>query len=174
MKETPKKIIEFTITYNKYKLRIYNYVLKMVSDKMLCEDIVQNIFLKLFENMELIKNKNSISYWLFKTARNDVYSFYRSKKVKADQFNVLDADELIKPSSENLEVEFEKRELKNLILHELNNLPDDQKEVYLLKEYGGLSYKEIAGIMEIEESLVKSRLYKTRQKLISLLRKVEL
>ncbi len=174
MKETPKKIIEFTITYNKYKLRIYNYVLKMVSDKMLCEDIVQNIFLKLFENMDLIKNKNSISYWLFKTARNDVYSFYRSKKVKADQFNVLDADELIKPSSENLEVEFEKRELKNLILHELNNLPDDQKEVYLLKEYGGLSYKEIAGIMEIEESLVKSRLYKTRQKLISLLRKVEL
>ena len=174
MKETPKKIIEFTITYNKYKLRIYNYVLKMVSDKMLCEDIVQNIFLKLFENMELIKNKNSISYWLFKTARNDVYSFYRSKKVKADQFNVLDADELIKPSSENLEVEFEKRELKNLILHELNNLPDDQKEVYLLKEYGGLSYKEIAGIMEIEESLVKSRLYKTRQKLISLLRRVEL
>ena len=146
----------------------------MVSDKMLCEDIVQNIFLKLFENMELIKNKNSISYWLFKTARNDVYSFYRSKKVKADQFNVLDTDELIKPSSENLEVEFEKRELKNLILHELNNLPDDQKEVYLLKEYGGLSYKEIAGIMEIEESLVKSRLYKTRQKLISLLRRVEL
>ena len=174
MKETPKKIIEFTITYNKYKLRIYNYVLKMVSDKMLCEDIVQNIFLKLFENMDLIKNKNSISYWLFKTARNDVYSFYRSKKVKADQFNVLDADELIKPSSENLELEFEKRELKNLILHELNNLPDDQKEVYLLKEYGGLSYKEIAGIMEIEESLVKSRLYKTRQKLISLLRRVEL
>ena len=174
MKETPKKIIEFTITYNKYKLRIYNYVLKMVSDKMLCEDIVQNIFLKLFENMDLIKNKNSISYWLFKTARNDVYSFYRSKKVKADQFNVLDPDELIKPSSENLEVEFEKRELKNLILHELNNLPDDQKEVYLLKEYGGLSYKEIAGIMEIEESLVKSRLYKTRQKLISLLRRVEL
>ena len=94
--------------------------------------------------------------------------------MKADQFNVLDADELIKPSSENLEVEFEKRELKNLILHELNNLPDDQKEVYLLKEYGGLSYKEIAGIMEIEESLVKSRLYKTRQKLISLLRRVEL
>ncbi len=174
MQETPKKIIDFTITYNKYKLRIYNYVLKMVSDKMLCEDIVQNIFLKLFENMDLIKNKNSISYWLFKTARNDVYSFYRSKKVKADQFNVLDADELIKPSSENLEVEFERRELKNLILHELNNLPDDQKEIYLLKEYGGLSYKEIAGIMEIDENLVKSRLYKTRQKLIRLLRKVEM
>ena len=174
MKETPKKIIEFTITYNKYKLRIYNYVLKMVSDKMLCEDIVQNIFLKFFENMDRIKNLNSASYWLFKTARNDVYSFYRSKKVKADQFNVLDSDELNSASSENLEVEYEKRELKNLILHELNNLPDDQKEVYLLKEYGGLSYKEIAGIMEIDENLVKSRLYKTRQTLISLIRKVEM
>lgn len=174
MKDTPKKIIEFTLTYNKYKLRIYNYVLKMVSDKMLCEDIVQNIFLKFFENMDLIKNKNSISYWLFKTARNDVYSFYRSKKVKTDQFNVLDSDELNQASSENLEVEYEKRELKNLVLKELENLPDDQKEVYLLKEYGGLSYKEIAGILEIDENLVKSRLYKTRQKLISLIRKVEM
>jgi RNA polymerase sigma-70 factor (ECF subfamily) len=174
LKDTPKKIIEFTLTYNKYKLRIYNYVLKMVSDKMLCEDIVQNIFLKFFENMDLIKNKNSISYWLFKTARNDVYSFYRSKKVKTDQFNVLDSDELNQASSENLEVEYEKRELKNLVLKELENLPDDQKEVYLLKEYGGLSYKEIAGILEIDENLVKSRLYKTRQKLISLIRKVEM
>ncbi|MBL1213920.1 MAG: RNA polymerase sigma factor [Ignavibacteriae bacterium] len=173
MKETPKKIIEFTITYNKYKLRIYNYVLKMVSDKMLCEDIVQNIFLKFYENMDLIKNKNSISYWLFKTARNDIYSFFRSKKVKSDQFNVLDVDEVNKASSENLEIEYEKRELKNIVLNELDNLPDEQKEIYLLKEYGGLSYKEVAGIMEIDENLVKSRLYKTRQKLISLIRKVE-
>jgi RNA polymerase sigma-70 factor (ECF subfamily) len=174
LKETPKKIIEFTITYNKYKLRIYNYVLKMVSDKMLCEDIVQNIFLKFFENMDRIKNLNSASYWLFKTARNDVYSFYRSKKVKADQFNVLDSDELNSASSENLEVEYEKRELNNIVLKELDNLPEEQKEIYMLKEYGGLSYKEIAGIMEIDENLVKSRLYKTRQKLISLIRKVEM
>lgn len=145
----------------------------MVSDKMLCEDIVQNIFLKFYENMDLIKNKNSISYWLFKTARNDIYSFFRSKKVKSDQFNVLDVDEVNKASSENLEIEYEKRELKNIVLNELDNLPDEQKEIYLLKEYGGLSYKEVAGIMEIDENLVKSRLYKTRQKLISLIRKVE-
>jgi RNA polymerase sigma-70 factor (ECF subfamily) len=42
----------------------------------------------------------------------------------------------------------------------------DQKEVYYLKEYGGFSYKEIAQMMEIDENLVKSRLYKVRQKLI--------
>jgi RNA polymerase sigma-70 factor (ECF subfamily) len=174
LKETPKKIIEFTITYNKYKLRIYNYVLKMVSDKMLCEDIVQNIFLKFFENMDRIKNLNSASYWLFKTARNDIYSFYRSKKVKADQFNVLDSDELDRSSSENLEADYERRELKSIVLKELDNLPEEQKEIYMLKEYGGLSYKEIAGIVKIDENLVKSRLYKTRQKLISLIRKVEM
>jgi RNA polymerase sigma-70 factor (ECF subfamily) len=146
----------------------------MVSDKMLCEDIVQNIFLKFFENMDRIKNLNSASYWLFKTARNDVYSFYRSKKVKADQFNVLDSDELNSASSENLEAEYENRELKNIVFKELDNLPEEQKEIYMLKEYGGLSYKEIAGIVEIDENLVKSRLYKTRQKLISLIRKVEM
>jgi RNA polymerase sigma-70 factor (ECF subfamily) len=51
-------------------------------------------------------------------------------------------------------------------MNELELLPQEQKEVYLLREYSGLSYKEIADIQQIDEELVKSRLFKTRQKLI--------
>ena len=62
--------------------------------------------------------------------------------------------------------------MKELILQELNLLPVEQKDAYLLKEYGGLTYKEIASILEIKEELVKSRLYKTRQKLIKRISKI--
>ena len=51
-------------------------------------------------------------------------------------------------------------------MKELENINPEQKEIFILKEYSGLSYKEIAVLTEIDEELVKSRLYKVRQKLI--------
>ena len=58
------------------------------------------------------------------------------------------------------------------IISELNKMEIEQKEVYLLKEYGGLNYKEIAKTLEIEVNLVKSRLYNVRQKLIDKISKL--
>lgn len=166
MARESKDIIEFTILYNKHKVKLFNYVLKMVGDLMQAQDMVQNIFLKLYQNLESIRNMNSIHFWLFKTARNEIYTYYRSKKVRVDQFNVLDSGELEIESLYDLELEYEKKELKEVILAELEKLPVAQKDIFLLKEYGGFSYKEIASILKIEKNLVKSRLFKVRQKLI--------
>jgi RNA polymerase sigma-70 factor (ECF subfamily) len=59
----------------------------------------------------------------------------------------------------------ETKELSEIINEEISFLPEVQKEVFILKEYGGLSYKEIGAIMSINEELVKSRLFKIRKKL---------
>ncbi len=144
----------------------------MIKDEMVCEDIVQNVFLKFYENLNKIENKNSYEFWLFKTARNEVYYFFRKKKVKVDQFFVEDTDELEIESNQNLNEEIELKEVKDILKTKLDELPFDQKEIFVLKEYGKLSYKEISRIMEIDEELVKSRLYKTRQKLIKTMSKI--
>jgi RNA polymerase sigma-70 factor, ECF subfamily len=164
--------IEFTIAFNRHKNKIFNYVLKMVNDEMLAEDIVQDVFLKFFENLNSIKNRNSISYWLFATARNEIYSYYRRKKIRADQFNVYDPEEIEVEFNENAEEIFELKEMKELIIKELNDISVEQREPFIMKEFGGLSYKEIASIMNIDEKTVKSRLYKTRQKLIQKISKI--
>ena len=144
----------------------------MVNDQMLAEDIVQNVFLKLYENLDLINNKDNISYWLFITARNEIYGYYRSKKSRVDQFNVYDAEEIEIEIPDKLEEIFELREMKEIILKELNNIPVEQREPFIMKEFSGLSYKEIASIMNIDKNTVKSRLYKTRQKLIQRISKI--
>ena len=161
-----KEILEFTILYNRYKVGVYNYILKIVRDVMLCEDMVQNVFLKFYENYRLIRNKESAKYWIYTTARNEVYTFYRSKKSRVDQFNVLDSEEIDVGSSENIQYDLERDEIKNIVMKLLDKMAVEQREVYLLKEYGGLTYHEISGMMDISEDLVKSRLFKTRQKLI--------
>ncbi len=172
MQNSSQKIVEFTLVYNQHKKKLYNYAFKMLWDQPACEDIIQNTFIKLFENLEKIRNSERIEVWLFTTVRNQVYTLFRNKKVHVDQFNVVDTDEIEIDSNYRLEAEFEERELKEIILIELNKLPFEQKEVFLLKEYGGFSYKEISTMMNINEDLVKSRLHKTRQKLIKQISKV--
>lgn len=144
----------------------------MLGDTMTCEDIIQNVFVKFFENMSGIRNSERIDVWLFTATRNAIYTFYRTKKSHVDQFSVQDTDELEIGSSIRIDEEFEMKELNGLIMNELDKLSVDQRDVFLLKEYGGLSYKEISDVMNIDENLVKSRLYKTRQRLINKLSKV--
>lgn len=138
----------------------------MVNDKALTEDLYQNTFMKLYEHLNNIQNKESILYWLFSTARNQVYVYYRGKSYKVDQFNKSDVEDIEVDSGDNLEQKIESKELRKIVLKEVEKLPFEQKEVYLLKEYSELKYKEIADMLNIDEGLVKSRLFKARQKLI--------
>lgn len=144
----------------------------MLGDRMLCEDIIQNVFMKLFQNLNRIRNSERIDVWLFTATRNEIYSFFRTKRTHVDQFGVQDTDDLEIDASIQVDEEFELQEMKEMIMKVLDKLSIEQREVFLLKEYGGLSYKEISDIMNIGEELVKSRLYKTRQKLIYKLSKV--
>ena len=136
---------------------------------MIAEDIVQSVFLKFYENFENVKNIESANFWLFRTARNEYYNFHRKNKKKSE----IDENLLENRKDEyELETYIEIKEMKTLILTELNKMDEDQKEVYLLKEYGGLNYKEISDTLTIDVSLVKSRLYKVRQKLINKISKL--
>ena len=172
MSESTKNIVEFTLIYNQHKTRLYNYARKMLNDSMTCEDIIQNVFVKLFQNLNRIRNTERVEVWLFTTTRNEIYSFYRTKRTHVDQFGVVDSDDIEIDASVKLDEELELKELNQLVMNELDKIAIEQRDVFLLKEYSGFTYKEIAAIMNIDEELVKSRLYKTRQKLISRLSKV--
>ncbi|RPI63365.1 MAG: RNA polymerase sigma factor [Ignavibacteriales bacterium] len=172
LQQKENQIIEFTILFNKYKKRIYNYALKMLNDKMRADDIVQDVFIKLFENLNNIHNKQSIQFWLFKTARNEMMVFLRNTKNKKFITEAVDIENFEIENKISLADEIENTELKKLILNELEVMNEDFSEVFVLKEYSGLSYKEIASLLEIDEDLVKSRLYKARQKLINKISKL--
>jgi RNA polymerase sigma-70 factor, ECF subfamily len=170
--EKDNQIVEFTILFNKYKKRIYNYALKMLNDRMHADDIVQNVFIRLFENLGNIYNKQSIQFWLFKTTRNEILTLFRNRGIKQLYTNAVDLEEVEIESPQSVSDEIENKELNKLILNELNKMNEDFREVFVLREYSGLSYKELASLIEIDEDLVKSRLYKARQKLVDKISKL--
>ncbi len=161
-----RKVIEFTLLYNRYKTRIFNYALRMTNNLHTTEDIVQNVFIKFYENISRLREKEKAQFWLFTTARNEIYSSFRQKKYNRDLNKAVNPDDLETADAESPVNIVENRELREIIISYLDEMPEEQKEVFLLKEYGGLSYKEISKVMNIEEEKIKSRLYMVRQKLI--------
>jgi RNA polymerase sigma-70 factor (ECF subfamily) len=139
---------------------------------MVTEDIIQSVFLKFYENLALIRNESSIPFWLFRTARNEVYIYFRSLKKEFQWIDIDDTDEFDIESENRIDEIYEVKELSLLLNSELELLPPEQKEIFVMKEFGNLSYKEIAELLKIEENLVKSRLFKTRRKLINKLSKL--
>lgn len=172
MQDKNNQIIEFTILFNKYKKRIYNYARKMLNDQMQADDTVQDVFIKLFENLDNIHNKQSIQYWLFRTARNEILGLFRNQANKKLYTDSVDIEDIQIGSDSALTEEIENKDLSKLILIELNQMNTDFKEVFVLREYSGLSYKEIAVLLAIDEELVKSRLFKARQKLANRISKL--
>jgi RNA polymerase sigma-70 factor (ECF subfamily) len=171
LKYTNDHKIEFTIVFNRLKRRLYNYLLKMTSDRLTAEDISQNVFLKLFENFDKIEDKSKTDIWVFKTAKFEVFNFYRGKSVKVDQFGVEDSDEIEISSDLDVLEAIELKDFKEKLEDEINILPFEQREVFVLKEFGGLSYEQISEILDINENLVRSRLHSARRKLIAKLSK---
>ncbi len=162
---------EFLLVYAKLKQPVFNYVSKMIRDRQQCEDIVQNTFLKLFAQLQNIREKDRITQWVFRTVRNDIYQYYRTKHTHVDQFNVQDVDDIAEASPDNPEAQYEQYNIKEIVNRELDKLPVEQKEIFLLREYEYLSYREIAQLLDMDEELVKSRLYKARTKLVLRLKK---
>jgi len=162
-------IINFTLVYNLYKKPLYNYVWKMLNDKSLTEDIIQNVFLKLFKNLSVIKNCSNPGNWLFITARNEVFGYLRKKEIRNENF----MDEDFEFASDiNVVNDVEVAEIKNLIEKEIENMDEDSKEIFILREYSELSYHEIAHILGTDDGIVKGRLFRARQRLIDKISKL--
>lgn len=163
---------EFIQAYTRLRKPVYNYVLRMVREKQQCEDMVQNAFLKLFEHYPQLRDRERVAAWIFRTVRNDVFQYFRTKQTHVDRFNVRDVDTIREQSPDNPEKDTEALNVKDIVRGELDKLPVEQKDVFLLREYGGLSYQEIADLQGTDIELVRSRLHKARAKLIDQIKRI--
>lgn len=158
-----QKFISFSNIYNNHKKPVYHYALKMVQSSMTAEDIVQNVFLKLFEKLDSIKDFESVRFWLLKTTRNEVYSYFRKTKSRKEEALEENEESLIES---NLGNEIEEKEAQEIVRNEIDLLPAELREIFVLREYSELSYEEIGQMLGLSKEIIKSRLFSIRQKLI--------
>ena len=142
------------ILFNRHHVHVYNFLYKMSGDKMLSEDLTQDVFYKVIKYRTSYNNGSFVS-WLFTIARNSLNShFTRNKKVHGDL-------EAVKYRLG----EEEKEEDYSHLHRALKQLEASDRELVILNRLQGIKYQELAEIMESTPGAVKTKMSRALKKL---------
>jgi RNA polymerase sigma-70 factor (ECF subfamily) len=149
----------FRIILNAYETPVYNYVLRMVGDRALAEDLSQEIFLRIYQGLPGFSLRCRFTTWLFQVAKNRVLDELRARERKPQ--SALTLDDL--PPLEVVDPPPERVEMIDAVWRAVAALNPDLKMALLLRDVVGLSYTEIADSLEITLATVKWRIFKARE-----------
>jgi RNA polymerase sigma-70 factor (ECF subfamily) len=149
----------FTLIVRAYETPVFNYVLRLVNDRVLAEDLTQEVFLRVFQGLPKFSLRSKFTTWLFEVTKNRVLDELRANERRPRLTVALDDV----PQLEVLDAPFERGETVDAVWRSVANLTVDLKMALLLRDVVGLSYTEIADSLEITLATVKWRIYKARE-----------
>lgn len=162
----------------KYRGRVYAMIFRMTRSDADAWDLSQDAFIKAWKALPKYEQRASFYTWLYRIAHNVTYDWLRKKKISLgvefdDQIsmNYVDTSASTVPKKINTPAEnMMSSELRGEIEEALGKLSPDHRAVILMKEVEGLSYQEIADVLECSHGTVMSRLFYARKKLQTLLK----
>lgn len=144
---------EYNRVVNDLSHRLFGFVFKLTKDEEDANDLVQDAFMKLWNNRKKVEFKKAKS-WLFTTAHNAFINFIKKSNRQSRMEEGMD-----------IPVESKNRfELKEIIDLAMQKLPELQKSILLLRDLEGYNYKEIGEMLNLNESQVKVYLFRARKK----------
>ena len=157
-RETAEKA--FAELYARHSPRVYAYCRRFLGDKDDAQDVFQETFIRFYQSADSKRVMTNVPAFILKIARNLCVNnkSRQSSHYSFEEYMAI-ADN-IRP---------EDNELLGLIKHALELLPDEYREIFIMREYNGLSYNEIAEVTNLSMSLVKVRIHRARQKLREIL-----
>ena len=163
----------------RHRGKIYAMIRNMVKNDADAWDLSQDVFIKAWQALPRFEARSRFSTWLYRISHNAVYDWSRKRKLEsAGELNdeifdreKIDSSARTAPSFvEAPDDALSHTELRGKIEAALSKLSADHREVVILKDVQGLSYKEIADVMDCTLGTVMSRLFYARQKLQTLLK----
>lgn len=137
----------------------YHFTLKRED----AEELAQEIFLKVFENLHRYDGSFPLTAWLVSLSRNLCIDRYRRRKrEKSFRFVTDDAVAPLLRSDDDPAAEAIKRERTKMLFWALSEIPEDLAEILVLRDLDGLAYDEIGKALELPDGTVKSRLFRAR------------
>lgn len=148
---------------SRYEKSIYNYALRMTSDPDDAKDLLQEIFISVYNSLSSFKGKGSFKGWLFRIAHFRCMDFFRRRQPNVSLDDAPEVQEQTCVHSPELDAQINQQQLH---LHSImRHLPVNQREVVELKFFGQFTFEDIASQLGISVNTVKSRLYSATSKL---------
>jgi RNA polymerase sigma-70 factor, ECF subfamily len=148
--------------YGRHHLRLYRWLLRLVDDPALAEDILSEVFLDVWRQAAAFEGRSSVATWLLAIARYKALSARRRRRELPldEEFAAAIADPADDP-----ETALQKKDGTERVRESLAMLPVGQREVIDLVYYHGRSVKDVAQIVGVPEATVKTRMFHARRKL---------
>jgi RNA polymerase sigma-70 factor (family 1) len=165
--------LDFRHLVSKYKSRVYNTCLGFVKRQEDAEDLAQEVFVEVYQKWDQFRKESHISTWLYRIAVNKSLEFIRSSQRLKRKGNMVEITDTLNEHSltefEHPGVSLENKERANILIHAIDQLPENQRTAFILSKMEGLSYDEIGKVMDKSHSSVESLLHRAKEQLRKLL-----
>jgi RNA polymerase sigma-70 factor (ECF subfamily) len=166
----------FEALTNRYEQRVFGLAMRMLRQEQDAEDVTQQTFLSVLENLEGFRGEASFSTWVLRIASHAALKIIRKRKGlntvsleeatgPADDFNSVPHPEFIADWRQSPELLVERNEIRRLLDDSLTRLDENYRLVFLLRDVEGLSIQETAAALDVSEGNVKVRLLRARLQL---------
>lgn len=153
--------------------RVMTLALQLTRDKRDAEDLYQEVFMKAYKAIGSFRLESEFFTWLYRITVNSFYTLQR----KASKMQTQESFDPEKDSTHDIADEskspHENEEIHEAVTGALNQLPTQQKTVFVMKHYEGLKVREIASIMDISDGTVKRYLFRAMEKLRPMLKEYQ-
>ena len=152
----------FAEIYARHSSMVYAYCVRMMGDRDKAYDVFQDTFLRFYQSAERHTSMENVKGYLLTISRN--LSLNEKKRMSSQ---TLEFDESL--YNPGMSRDHERNEMMDLIAMALELLPHDMREAFVLREYQGLSYKEMTVVLDIKIETAKVRVFRARQKIKEIL-----
>lgn len=166
----------FEALTNRYEQRVYGLAMRMLRQEQDAEDVTQQTFLSVLENLDGFRGEASFSTWVLRIASHAALKIIRKRKgldtvsleaatEKSDESSSIPHPEFIADWRQSPEHLVERNEVRRLLDNALTRLDEKHRVVFLLRDVEGLSVRETAAALDLSEANVKVRLLRARLQL---------
>jgi RNA polymerase sigma-70 factor (ECF subfamily) len=165
------KSVAFDILVDRYKARLFNYLLRMLGDWDEAEEVAQETFVKAYIHADKYKTIAKFSTWLYTIGTNLVRNRMRSKKRMPQLLSLFRGAEDSEGEGRPIDLidnerqpdnQFNDKELGNIISQAIEKIPEKYRSSFVLREINQLSYEEIAAVTGLKLGTVRSRINRAR------------
>lgn len=164
----------FEELYRRHKNALYRYFYRQVKNAAIAEELHQDVWMRIVKTSAVFNQQSLFTTWLFKIAHNRLIDYFRSNKHNTEQRAQEGNDDIINNLSsepnQRPDNQLNEQQIAARVLQAVDELPEEQRETFLLHEHSGLSLKEIANITQVSFESSKSRLRYAVKKLRGQLR----
>lgn len=159
----------FTLLVMRYQHKVLGLISRFVKDPHEAEDVTQEAFLKAYRALPSFRGDSAFYTWLYRIAVNTAKNYLVSRGRRPPSTDVdLDDAELVDDTSTLRDVEtpdatMEKEDLQRIINQAIEDLPEELRTAFTLREFSGLSYEDIMEIMDCPVGTVRSRIFRARE-----------